>query len=109
MENQTAHEGKTTAIISYLWWIGLLIAFIMNNDKKNSFASFHIRQMIGILLMSAVNYFIVRELISPWGANLISLLILVLWIVGLIGAIQGEEKKVPLLGDQFQDWFKNIG
>ena len=34
MENQTAHEGKTTAIISYLWWIGLLIAFLMNNDKK---------------------------------------------------------------------------
>jgi hypothetical protein len=26
-------EGKTIAIISYITWIGLLIAFIMNNEK----------------------------------------------------------------------------
>ena len=47
MENHTVYEGKTMAIISYFWWIGLIIAFIMNNNKKNTFASFHIRQMIG--------------------------------------------------------------
>jgi len=35
--------------------------------------------------------------------------VFILWIIGLIGAIQGEEKKVPLLGDQFQEWFRNIG
>ena len=34
--------------------------------------------------------------------------VLVLWVMGLIGAAQGEEKRVPLLGDQFQEWFRNI-
>lgn len=34
MENVTVNEGKTAAIISYLWVIGLVIAFLMNSTKK---------------------------------------------------------------------------
>ncbi len=108
MENQTINEGKTMAIISYLWWIGLIIAFIMNNDKRNSFATFHIRQMIGLLLLN-----IAATLIGNYVNDTVGLVIgvgtFVLWIIGFIGAIQGEEKRVPLLGDNFQDWFKGIG
>lgn len=108
MENQTINEGKTMAIISYLWWIGLIIAFIMNNDKRNSFAAFHIRQMIGLLLLN-----IAATLIGNYVNDSIGWVIgvgtFVLWIIGFIGAIQGEEKRVPLLGDNFQDWFKGIG
>lgn len=108
MENQTINEGKTMAIISYLWWIGLIIAFIMNNDKRNSFAAFHIRQMIGLLLLN-----IAATLIGNYVNDTVGLVIavgtFVLWIIGFIGAIQGEEKRVPLLGDNFQDWFKGIG
>ncbi len=109
MENQTVNEGKTIAIIAYLWWIGLIIAFIMNNDKRNSFATFHIRQMIGLSLLSLANYFVIREYINSWGAGVVDLCLFVLWLIGFIGALQGEEKKIPLLGDQFQDWFKNVG
>jgi uncharacterized membrane protein len=29
-------------------------------------------------------------------------------IIGIVGAIQGEQKKIPLFGDIFQDWFKGI-
>ena len=109
MENTTVTEGKTIAIISYLWFIGLIIAFIMNNDKKNSFASFHIRQMIGLVLLSLIVYALrvfVGIGIFGW---VLSMGVFVLWILGFIGAIQGEEKRIPLLGDQFQEWFKGIG
>ena len=109
MENTTVTEGKTTAIISYLWIIGLVIAFIMNNDKKNSFASFHIRQMIGLSILSIINSFILARFIGYYVTGAIGLVLLVLWIIGLIGAVQGEEKKIPVLGDMFQDWFKGIG
>ena len=109
MENSTVNEGKTTAIIAYLWIIGWIIAFIMNNDKKNSFAGFHIRQALGlVILLTIIN-------ILDWqiGLGMISWIldigVFVLWILGFIGAIQGEEKKIPLLGDQFQEWFKGIG
>lgn len=108
MKNQTIQEGKTMAIISYLTWIGTLIAFIMNNDKHNSFAAFHIRQMIGLALFSIGNGFIGRYAGMPV-AFIIGIGLFVLWIIGFLGAINGEEKKVPLLGDLFQDWFKGIG
>ncbi len=108
MENVTVKEGKTIAIISYLWIIGLIIAFIMNNDKKNSFASFHIRQMIGIALTSIIISFF---RFSGFGfiGWILGVCLFVLWVIGLMGAIQGEEKRIPLLGDQFQEWFKGIG
>ncbi len=108
MKNQTVNEGKTTAIISYLWWIGFIIAFIMNNSKNNSFASFHIRQSLGINLLSVVAG-IVSTYVNGTLGWVIGVGAFVFWIIGLIGSIQGEEKKVPLLGDQFQEWFKNIG
>jgi uncharacterized membrane protein len=109
MENTTVSEGKTMAIISYITWIGTLIAFIMNNEKKNSFAAFHIRQMIGLSIFSIGNSFIIGKYVNYYLAGAISLVLLVLWIIGFIGAIQGQEKKIPLFGDMFQDWFKGIG
>ncbi|WP_299527248.1 hypothetical protein [uncultured Lutibacter sp.] len=109
MENQTVHEGKTIAIISYITFIGTIIAFIMNNDKHNSFAAFHIRQVIGLSLFWLINGFAIGLYVNSMVAGAISLILFVLWIIGFVGAIQGEEKRVPLVGDLFQDWFKNIG
>ncbi len=105
--NGTVEEGKTMAIISYITLIGTIIAYVMNNDKKNSFASFHIRQMIGLSIISLINSFGIARF-SGTVSLIISLILFVLWIIGFIGAIQGEEKKVPLLGDMFQEWFKGI-
>ena len=113
MENKTIEEGKTIAIIAYITIIGLIIAFVMNNEKKNEFASFHIRQSLGIIILSiliSVFFFIIGFVISiPFLPTIINLLLIVLWVLGFIGAIQGEKKKVPVVGDQFQDWFKGVG
>ena len=113
MENKTVEEGKTIAIISYITVIGLIIAFVMNNDKKNDFASFHIRQSLGIIALSFVVFiffFVLAFIVSiPFLSTIVNLLIVVLWVLGFIGAIQGEKKKVPVVGDQFQEWFKGIG
>jgi len=108
MKNQTVNEGKTTAIISYITWIGTIIAFIMNNDKRNSFAAFHIRQMIGLSIFSLVNGFVIGMYVNSMLSGAISFVLFVFWIIGFVGALQGEEKKIPLLGDLFQDWFKGI-
>ena len=108
MENQTINEGKTMAIISYLWWIGLIIAFVMNTNKRNSFAAFHIRQMMGLLLLH-IAAGLIGNYINDTLGWVVGVGTFVLWIIGFIGAIQGEEKRVPLLGDNFQDWFKGIG
>lgn len=108
MDNYTIKEGKTIAIISYITWIGTLIAYFMNNEKSNSFASFHIRQAIGISLFSLVNSVFLLRYIGFWAAGVIGLVLFIFLIIGIIGAIQGEEKKIPFFGDIFQDWFKGI-
>ena len=74
MENQTVNEGKTIAIISYLTILGTIVAYIMNSSKKNSFASFHIRQMIGIVLLGLVNKYLIYDMVG----NFIG------WAVGVI-------------------------
>lgn len=108
MYNQTVKEGKTIAIVSYITIIGTVIAFVMNQNKHNSFASFHIRQAIGVFLVGLIVNFLQRFSNFGWVDWLLGAFVFVLWIIGLIGAIQGEEKRVPLLGDQFQEWFRSI-
>ncbi len=101
-------DGKTTAIISYLWIIGLVIAFVMNSSKKDEFASYHIRNMIGLCAFGLGNS-ILGWVGAPgfliWG---IQIILFVLWILGFIGAIQGEKKEIPIVGAYFQEWFKSI-
>lgn len=108
MENFTAKEGKTMAIISYFTIIGLAISFFSNKNNQNYFTSFHIRQSIGLHLLYFVNKWIVYEYIAynvGWGFRI---LILGLFIYAIIGAVQEEEKLVPFFGEKFQEWFKNI-
>ena len=98
----TKDEGKTIAIIAYLTWIGLIIAFVMNNDKKNEFAKFHIRQMLLLTLVGIVVSFIPIVNFVAW------IVLFIFWVIGLFGAINGQKKEIPLLGKYAQEWFKGI-
>ena len=109
MEDPVVKEGKTLAIVSYITIFGTLIAFVLNQNKHNSFAAFHIRQGIGLALLSFIVNFIERYMHLGWLTWLLSMGVFVLYVIGIIGAIQGKEQRIPLLGDQFQEWFRNFG
>ena len=102
MDQKTIDEGKTLAIVSYITLIGLILAFILNNDKKNEFTKFHIRQALMLFLCGLVLGWI------PLLGLVVGLAIFIFWIMGLICAIQGQAKEVPLIGKFAQDWFKGI-
>lgn len=114
MEDQTAtnsktSEGKNIAIIAYITIIGLIIAFIMNNDKKNSFASYHIKQSLGIGLTSLALMVVGVIPILGWLVSFLGFFFIVfLWIMGLLNAINNKEQSVPVLGKKFETWFKNL-
>lgn len=108
MENYTVKEGKTAAIIAYITIFGTLVAFIMNSNKKNSFTSFHIRQMIGLFLISMINKYLIYDMLGSTIGWVVGAFLFVLWVIGFIGAIQGEEKQVPVVGEYFQKWFAGI-
>ena len=109
MQNKSIEDGKMIAIVSYITVIGTIIAFIMNQYKHNYFAAFHIRQAIGIFLLGLLVNFITRYSNFDGLDMILGIGVLILWVIGLVGAIKGEEKLVPLLGQQFQEWFRNIG
>lgn len=103
-----AEQGKAAAIVAYLSIIGTIIAYFMNNDTKNPFASFHIRQALGVHL----TFYLLGVLVSAFDTWLISLpfyiFILILWGYGLVTAIQGERREVPVMGGYYQKWFSTI-
>lgn len=95
-------DGKTTAIIAHITLIGWIIAIVINSNNKNEFASYYIRQLLGLFLAGLILGWIP---IIGW---LLSIGIFVLWLISLIGAIQGEKKEAPLVGHYFQEWFKSL-
>ncbi|MET0759633.1 MAG: hypothetical protein ABWZ56_04380 [Flavobacterium sp.] len=106
--NDTIEKGKTAAITSYILIVGVLIAMSMNGEDKNSFASFHIRQALGLSL----TFISLGLIISNFDSIMISapmwIFVSVLWTYGIFSAIKGETKPVPLLGIFFQKAFKSI-
>jgi uncharacterized membrane protein len=101
-------DGKTKAIVAHIFWIGWIISLIVNMKDKDEIASFYIRQLLGIYLFSLAAT-ILASILNIWMiSRLGGVIALVFWILSLIGAIQGEKKEVPIVGNYFQDWFKSI-
>lgn len=107
MTDQTIQEGKTMAIVSYLTFIGLIIAIIMNLEKRNPFTFFHVRQMLGLIIMLLVSN-LVEEYINSWLGTAFWIITFVCWLFGIYYASKGEAKLLPILGEKFQEWFRNI-
>ncbi len=108
-ESTTAKEGKNIAMISYITIIGLIIAFVMNNEKKNEFARFHIKQSLGLALTGLALGIIGMIPLLGWIIYLVGIFILLyMWIMGFMNAINNKLTVVPLLGDKYAEWFKNL-
>ncbi len=99
-------DGKTMAILAYIFF---LIPLLAARDKK--FAMFHTEQAIVLWIAFIVIYIaaivlnIVVAQISNSLACIISILTflpwlayVVLWIMGLINAVGGKVKELPVIG-----------
>ncbi|TPN88687.1 hypothetical protein [Aquimarina algicola] len=108
MESDYEKQGKTPAIVSYITLIGTIIAFFMNQEHKNQFASFHIRQALGLW----ISFYLLVAIANIFGNMMIHfsfyIFSIVLIVYGLITAIKEEQKPVPIIGEYFQKWFTFI-
>ena len=108
LENKDVKLGKSIAVISYFYLIGVLIAYLTNSDKKSMFAYFHIRQSLGIWLSFMalgypIGYFDNWQITySFWIAFSI------LFIYGFSTALSGKMIPIPLVGKIYQKAFKKI-
>ena len=93
--NDDIEKNKLNAVLSYLG-ILIIIPLISEDAKKSPFAKFHMNQGLVLLIAGFVGSFVFWIPIIGW---IPAVVFLIIWLIGLIGAIQGEMKKVPILGD----------
>jgi uncharacterized membrane protein len=108
-----ATEDRTVAILTYITIIGFIIAIVMHSSKKTALGSFHLRQGLGLFLTGCVIWipcaiislipFVNFLMILVW--PVVGLSLLALWIMGLIGAVNGQQKPLPVVGEYYQKWF----
>lgn len=87
-------DKKVTGIVAYITLIGWAIAYLIG-DREG--AKFHMNQAL-VLALAELVVSIVGSIIGIVG-TVLGVVVFVLWVIGIVGAIQGKEKKVPLLGD----------
>ncbi len=113
-------NGKTAGIVSYFTIVGWLVAyFAMHQNNKTALGSYQLRQtllfhlvsmvlgwglglIIGMLILSTHSFSLV------YISRIFYIVLLVLWIIGLIGAINGEKKPIPIIGNMAQTMFPNL-
>lgn len=112
-------KGKKLAILAYgsaiLFYLPLLlfiatfgVAVILNHNKGNEFATFHIRQMFGIGLITIFLSIFTNRIDNFWvGFTVLSLMVL-LALLGMISALRNQKDELPIVGAYFQKWFTFI-
>lgn len=109
MSEPEGTSSKTLAIVAYITLIGTLIAFFMNQEKRDPLVSFHVRQALGLWLLQLIlGYFIGG--FDSWMMNYAFwIFFIVLFIYGILGAVNERQNAVPILGPFFQKLFRSIG
>lgn len=94
-DKKDIQENKALAVVGYLIFF---IPMIVKNDSK--FAMFHAKQgMVIAIIAIAVSVFAWIPIIGWLLAPIISLALLIISILGIVNAANGEGKKLPLIGD----------
>ncbi len=104
-----AAEDRTVAIVSYITVIGFIAAIFLHQSKKTQLGAFHLRQMLGMALTATAGAVFWAVPILGWIVwFLVAIGLFVLWIIGLLSALKGEMRPVPILGPHYQRWFAGV-
>ena len=68
MNNTSTPEGKNLAIVAYITFIGMFIAYSINRDKKQAFVTAHIKNMCGLVFWASncPNHTRIHKLATGW-------------------------------------------
>ncbi len=102
---EDVEEGKLFAILGYIIPIVFIVPLI---QKDNNFSLFHAKQVLLLVLACVATAVLTAIPVLGCITFFIFLPILVLVIMGLINAIQGQYKPMPFVGQYAEEWFKGI-
>ena len=93
------NNSRTVAVVSYITWIGWIIAFLIR-DRRDAFAAHHLNQALVIDLISIIaGVFAVIPLLGAMVAGVVNIAVIVFDIMGAVGAYKGSMISLPIVGD----------
>lgn len=97
------NEHKLFAIIGYILPFLFFVPMVQESSKNNAFARYHANQQLTLLVLCLGLYVLMQIIYSisymlMMFIPLLNLGLLVLAIMGIIHAAQGEMKELPLVG-----------
>ncbi|MFW6151392.1 MAG: DUF4870 domain-containing protein [Verrucomicrobiota bacterium] len=112
-ESKDVKEGKPFAILSYaLSFIGIPFFLLPLIIRNNDFSLFHAKQCLMIwvvgMIGGAISGILMLVCIGFVLAIVVGIFALVLNIIGLVKAVNGERKPLPWVGGYAEEWFKGI-
>ncbi|MCH9659965.1 MAG: hypothetical protein K0U54_03545 [Bacteroidetes bacterium] len=99
-------SAKTLAIIAYITFIGAIIAYFLNKENKHEFATWHIKNMFGLIILYFISFALsTQELLWEVGA-VFFYTSAIAWLVSMVFAILNKKVGIPFLSEKFQTWFR---
>ncbi len=98
-------DSKTKAIIAHITVFGWFLAFILNQQQRDAYTTFYLRQTLALVL---IGLFIPMFGGVVLFSSLLGIVVFVFWLISLINCINGKMEVLPFVGHYFQDWFKSI-
>ena len=95
-------QGKLIAILSYGTLLGWIIALLLHQQHPSGLGIFHLRQTLGLYLSTLLLGWL------PFVGWLLLIALSVLWVLGLVAAIQGQREAVPVVGGWYQQLLKSL-
>jgi len=97
-------DHKLYAILGYILPFLFFLPMVQDSSKNNAFARFHANQQLILLAVWLAVYVLTTVMYSMFMmgiyalTSLLNVGILVLAVIGIINAAQGEMKELPLVG-----------
>ncbi|QQT24509.1 DUF4870 domain-containing protein [Sphingobacterium spiritivorum] len=112
--NKIIMDKKTLSILSYVTIIGWIVAYLKSKDlqPKSDLVSYHLKQGFGFFILSVVINVALSIIVFIVPAlsflSYIGIVLFILWIFGLINAVNEQKKPIPVVGKMFEDKFDFI-
>lgn len=98
-------NGKALAVLSYFWFLCIIPLILRDND----FSLYHAKQALVLLIASfAVGIVNIIPCLGQIAFVIGCLVLLVFAIIGIINAVQGQAKPLPLIGQFAMQWFAGM-
>lgn len=102
-------SSKTQSLLSYLGFLWL-VAYFAGQNKRDAYSSYHLKQGLGLWVCAVafnIAVFIVSMISSSLGLILsyAGVLFLIIMILGVINAMNGARKPLPIMGKIFENQF----